>query len=808
MSRRPQLLALTILFLAHLLVIGGAFWLRAEVLSAWQKGPLVDPTAPYAPENALALSVVAGVLALDLYLGGLLFLRRRLGARPWIPALVMALSLGAAELGLRAWATYSQPSWFRPHPTLHWVVRPDLHNFRTGTGDTVITSNPDGLREARVERAKPADEIRILVLGDSSNFGQGVTGTEMWSAVLENLLGPIVAERTGRRLVVLNGATPGWTTDQGRRFLADVGGAYDPDLVLAGFNNDPGPEVESDRERAERSLLSPAAQGILFRSELYLIGRQGLLTTIRRFSPSARLSLARRKAGEEPVYGALAEERARALVPRVALAEAKDNLAAMKVQGEHQGFGLIWIDMPVNRLVPELVDRYVDWEYRRQIQTWAAENQVPLLDVDDRWARTRESNLHTPGHVFHPNAAGHRRLAEQVAAELIERGLIPGVPAFTPPFSVGGPTPAENPRRLRLGLSTLTPVHAHLYVVLQQKPQLAAKYGLDIELHGYERGGPQGEDVAKGKLDAWFTSGIPTVHMMRSRPDARIVAAPGVLGRVALLAPKGTPKENLQRVGYAGGTTAGLYWEDWFRGRQVAAVSLETDALLPALQAGQVDAIIGWDPWVADWQVQDPNLSVLASAPFQSALAVGSLWALGGPTGADPTPEAADPRARRLRTLVAEAFALARADRPTYDAAVSQLSGWSPEVVRRVADQNALLGPTAPPHAAVVLDDLGTLEQELDRAARTLGIEDSAHFFGPALLNGAPPPPGPQGAHPPTPSGKGPNAHPPSAPPVGNQPATRPNHPPGQPPGPGQPPHATPGQRPAPSPPPSPGGPR
>jgi hypothetical protein len=176
---RATLVALGILVSLHLLMIGGGVWLRSIVLSTWQKGPLVDPAAPYAPENALILFPIAACVALDTYLFVLAFGVRVLQRRWWLPVVAMAAGCAASEGALRAWSSRAMTTWFRPHPTLHWVVRADLDNFAHGTGNTPVTTNGDGFRGGPPSRFKPAGEYRIVVLGDSSNFGQGVDGDEM-----------------------------------------------------------------------------------------------------------------------------------------------------------------------------------------------------------------------------------------------------------------------------------------------------------------------------------------------------------------------------------------------------------------------------------------------------------------------------------------------------------------------------------------------------------------------------------------------------------------------------------------------------
>lgn len=676
-----------VLVAMNLAIVALSWVFRQTVAPGWKKGPLIDPASPYAPENAMVLFAFAACLALDAYVVALAFWRRRgaSGRRAgwWAPWVALALAAGVAEVGVRAWLAYDMVTYFRPHPTLQWVVRPDLDDFDNLKGGGRITTNADGLREVTAPRAKAPGEYRVLVLGDSSNFGHGVEGDEVWSSVLQGLV---------PRLTVINAATPGWTTVQGLERLRDLGLAYEPDLVIAGFNNDPTPEYLSDRDRVPSGFVR-AANGVLFRLETYLLSREVVLSLVRH----ANARYTARAAGAEPLYGKLAEEEVAGLVPRVDLEDFRANLAALDELAPE----FVWIDMPINRSEPELVDRYVDPAYRAAAEAMATERGFRLVDVDERWRRTRETALFQDGHVFHPNAAGHRRMAEQIAKEL-----------FDPSLVVSGPPAAPTEATLRLGISSFTPVHAHVLAVLRAMPELAAKHDLSLELTDYTSGKEQGADVARGALDAFFTCEVPAIQMLEGRTDVRVVASPGELGRIAVVARSVTAVEALRgaRVGLAEGSTPAMDWQAWGSQLGATVVPLTTDELRPALADGRIDAAVSWDPWVADWLAADPSLRVVAERPFRSVLAVSVPWSTEGPG-----------RARRLAALVEEALTIAASDRPRWDAAVAELSGWPVAVVRAVADQNGLLtGRT-----------VGTAWTELDTAA----LERAAQFAAPGRLS-------------------------------------------------------------------------
>ncbi len=720
---RPLLLGLLVLAVDAAILVPALLWSRS-VVPGWKKGPLIDPAAPYSPENAIVLAAVAAVIALDVYVLGLFFAQRRLGRRPWLPALVLLLALGSAEVGIRTWLAVDMVTYFRPHPTLHWQVRPHLRDFQEEGGSTgVISTNGDGMRDVDLPRHKGPDEQRILVLGDSSNFGHGVDGDEMWSSVLEDLLDPRAEDR---RIRVLNGACPGWTTYQARVFLDEIGLAYQPDVVVAGFNNDSGPDYLGDEQRLVSEPMR-TLNGILWRSEVYLLVREAVLATARRLQPTAHQHYSAREAGQGPEYGKLDEEDSADLVPRVSQQTFLDNLRALHELGEQRGFRFVWIDMPVNRSQPDLVERYVDPEYRAAAAELGEEVGFPVVQADRAFQAHPPGRLHLPRHVFHPDPRGHQLMAELVAHTLEAHGVIGDLaPAKTRPR----PTQAEPPTRLRLGCSSLTPVHAHVAVVLREHPELIEEAGIELVLELFASGKTQGDAVARGRVQAYFTCGVPAVRMMDSGPGARVVASPGELGRIAVVARREVAEglSDLQgaRVGLSEGSTPAMDWEIWGRDLEAEVVDLSTEELEAALFDGSIDAAVSWDPWVEQWIQADPEgLVVVAERPFWSLLAVDAML-----VGHHPE------RGETVEALILRALEIAAADRDHYDQAVAELSGWPLPVVRAVADRNRIL--SGRPEAG--LEVLPAAEEELLRAASFVyGPEaDADRWLGTEV-----PPPGP-----------------------------------------------------------------
>ena len=95
-------------------------------------------------------------------------------------------------------------------------------------GSNQVKINAHGLRDEEVPFAKPDDEKRILILGDSVTFGWGVSQGETFSDRME----PLLQQQTGTRWQVINAGVNGYNTEQEATYLRIEGMRYSPDFVL------------------------------------------------------------------------------------------------------------------------------------------------------------------------------------------------------------------------------------------------------------------------------------------------------------------------------------------------------------------------------------------------------------------------------------------------------------------------------------------------------------------------------------------------------------------------------------------------
>lgn len=113
-----------------------------------------------------------------------------------------------------------------PDPDVGRVLQPNLEERRAG--GLVVSSNSLGLREREFEVPKPPGRLRVVVLGDSYVFGNGVAAPERFGVHLERAL----VERSGLDAEVLHVGMTDWNAVACTQFLRRQLSLFAPDLVV------------------------------------------------------------------------------------------------------------------------------------------------------------------------------------------------------------------------------------------------------------------------------------------------------------------------------------------------------------------------------------------------------------------------------------------------------------------------------------------------------------------------------------------------------------------------------------------------
>ncbi len=201
---------------------------------------------------------------------------RRLLANLGLAAGSSLFALALLELALRI--ALPAPIHFRfPQesydfdPEIAHVLKPGQRAF---THDQEVVTNARGLRDRELPARPAPGVLRVLALGDSQTFGNGLALADTWPKQLEQALNQRAAE-AGARFEVVNAGIPGSDTWQHEVLLRRLADLYRPQVaVLAFYVNDVSPRYEPRPARASQ-MTNTAAKRLA-----YLAKRSALFTWV------------------------------------------------------------------------------------------------------------------------------------------------------------------------------------------------------------------------------------------------------------------------------------------------------------------------------------------------------------------------------------------------------------------------------------------------------------------------------------------------------------------------------------------------
>ena len=188
----------------------------------------------------------------------------------WI-ALLIGLIVTEGFLRILDLPLASQPAlsqWRKPSDTLGWKLIPSLRG--KGNLGTNIKINSHGLRDIERSWDKPDGKFRILTLGDSFTYGDGVELNNTYAKLLENFL-----TADGLDIDVINAGVIGYNLYQSLIYFKTIGFKYDPDLIIYFFwIDDIGGANTAEKLREVKERLAAKQQTdykIIEKSNLYVL---------------------------------------------------------------------------------------------------------------------------------------------------------------------------------------------------------------------------------------------------------------------------------------------------------------------------------------------------------------------------------------------------------------------------------------------------------------------------------------------------------------------------------------------------------
>jgi hypothetical protein len=299
----------------------------------------------------------------------------------------------------RAPTAYGFDEW---SPTLGWRLKPNLRDVAAFQGNG-LSSNARGLRGRReFADPKPPGVFRIVALGDSFTFGEGVGDEETWSHRLQELL---------PQTEVLNLGVHGYGHDQMLLHLQQEGLRYQPDLVLLGFLTlDMGRNVLFFRDYAKPRFVLRGGELVLTHSPVPSVEETLAAERYRSSFLDLIRMLAARYRGRT---GATARE-----TDRVTLAILDRIRATAEEAGARAAFAYLPAFDEITRtdLAKTPAERFF-FDY-------CESRRIPAIYLRPYFLRELERGARLED-LGHWGALEHRIAAEGIAAELLAQGLVP-----------------------------------------------------------------------------------------------------------------------------------------------------------------------------------------------------------------------------------------------------------------------------------------------------------------------------------------------------------------------------------------------
>lgn len=201
-----------------------------------------------------------------------------------VGSIIFAAAL--AELALRI-ILPTPVTW--KHPQENYIYDPELGfwmetNQEAFTHDKAVSTNSVGIRDSEYPPYPRQDTYRILALGDSQTFGNGLELPDTWPKQLKKILNQKV---NNERFEVLNAGIPGSATWQHEIILQRMIDKYHPDMVVLGFyvNDVSRRYITNPSQHKNTNTLERRIGYILKQSALLLTFRSALNAVRQKLSP-------------------------------------------------------------------------------------------------------------------------------------------------------------------------------------------------------------------------------------------------------------------------------------------------------------------------------------------------------------------------------------------------------------------------------------------------------------------------------------------------------------------------------------------
>ena len=261
--------------------------------------------------------------------------------------------------------------------------------------------NSEGWREDEIPVEKPPGTFRILALGDSYLFGQGVRPEDLFINKLEVLLNEM---EPSRNVQTINTGQSGYNTWTELQLLKKRGLDFAPDLVMLNFvPNDVEPDIFTDRPKIEfftdYTSSYTASDWLTKRSDLWMLTKR---TMAQQWRANAYLQESMRS------YQTNSEKWQRC----------RESLLEIQTVCQAHDLPLVVVIWP---FFINLNGNYPFAAIHEQVISLCQASGIPVIDLKDHFGDASGPELWVHPLDQHPNEHAHQLAANAVAEFLHEQ---------------------------------------------------------------------------------------------------------------------------------------------------------------------------------------------------------------------------------------------------------------------------------------------------------------------------------------------------------------------------------------------------
>lgn len=323
----------------------------------------------------------------------------------------LSAAVGAAESDRAQWIDATQAGIIRNREDL---VERDLHpSLKLVWNGNSFTTNSFGMRDKEYSLAKPAGTYRIALLGPSHVMGNGVADDQTFEHLVEERLNTEFAAGSQQKFEILNFAVDGFTLPQELAMLEDRVLQFAPDMVIVNH-------YHRGRAMTERYIGKIAWKDFPIDKELRAILARGGIDQLEHGRVPVPTELGRAMARTVGLTTRMPQGEFETRVRRIS--NDVNDWALRRIANTVREAGAVPVVLLLNAVIDDAPEEVPNMEAIRA-------SQFVVVDLFNVFSSQDRAALRVAPWDEHPNATGHRLIADAFYAQLIDK--LPSAPSNT-----------------------------------------------------------------------------------------------------------------------------------------------------------------------------------------------------------------------------------------------------------------------------------------------------------------------------------------------------------------------------------------